>query len=293
MGEAGITRRDALVAAGTVGAVGAGALGFAGVIGLVSESEQAVTTLVAARVPAPTPADDPDAAAWDDAPELVVPLLAQQLVPPSLDTLGVSDLRVRAVHDGTRIAFRLAWEDATVDDLDGIDAFHDAVAVMVPAGGAAKPAITMGAPGAPVHIFQWRATWQRDIAAQGKTGVDQIYPRVVHDVMPDDLLPPETAGLYWVGRAAGNPLSQTTRTTPVEQVVAEGFGSTTHLPETDALGRGLHDGSGWRVSLGYPAFGKNLAPPAAVAFAVWLGSQRNRGGRKHYADWVPLRVEQR
>ncbi len=37
--ETTITRRDALLAAGTLGAVGAGALGVAGVIGLVSDDE--------------------------------------------------------------------------------------------------------------------------------------------------------------------------------------------------------------------------------------------------------------
>ena len=194
------------------------------------EDAPAATTLVVTRVPAPAPADDPQAAAWDDTPELVVPLLAQQLVPPRLATLGVADLRVRALHDGSRLAFRLEWEDESVEDLDGIGAYHDAVAVMVPrTRGAKPPPITMGAPGEPVDIFQWRATWQRDVDSNGKTGVDQIYPRVVHDVMPDDVLPPETAALYWVGRAAGNPLSLSTRTTPVERIVAEGFGSTTHV----------------------------------------------------------------
>jgi hypothetical protein len=293
MSEVKVTRRDALLAAGTVGAVGAGAVGAAGVIGLLSKNDEAVEPVVlATRVRREVPLADPGAGAWDEAPEAVVPLLAQQLVPPSLPSLGVADLHVRAVHDGTHLALRLAWEDATVEDLDGIGQFHDAVAVMMPAGGGDKrPAITMGAPGSPVHILQWRATWQRDIDSEGKTGVDQIFPRVVHDVMPDDVLPAETAALYWVGRAAGNP------TTPVEQVVAEGFGSSTHIPREDARGRGLHDGERWHVALGLPLQRTGVAAPLApgkttsIAFALWMGSQANRGGRKHYADWVPLRLE--
>lgn len=290
-----MTRKDMLAAAGTVGAVGAGALGFAGVIGLVSGDEESVDVLTAASVPAPAPVADPGATAWGDAVEVAVPLVPQQLVPPSLDTMGVSELRVRALTDGKQLALRLQWDDATVDDLDGLDRYHDAVAVMLPATPGSKPAITMGAPGSPVHILQWRATWERDLA--GKSGVDQIFPRVEHDVMPDDVLPPETAALYWVGRKAGNPLSQVKRTTPVEQVVAEGFGTTTHLPRTDARGSGVHDGSSWTVALGFPTerdgLGAPLRPGEAwwVAFAVWLGDWRNRGGRKHYADWVPLRLE--
>ena len=86
----------------------------------------------------------------------------------------------------------------------------------------------MGAPGTPVHILQWRATWQHDIALGGKTGVDQIYPEVIHDVMPDDVLPPRTAQLTGsAGRR--NPLPpQIEPHDAVEEVVAEGFGSVTH-----------------------------------------------------------------
>lgn len=292
-----ITRRDLLTAAGTVGAVGAGAVGFAAVIGAVSDDETATDTLVAAAVTGTLPKEDPAADAWDDAPEIVVPVLPQQLVPPALDTLGVSELAVRALTNGSELALRMQWEDETVDDLDGVGEYHDAVAVMLPPEPGRKPAITMGSPGSPVHILQWRATWQRDIDSLGNTGVDQIYPRVEHDVMPDDVLPPETAALYWVGREAGNPLSQVERTTPVEQIVAEGFGTTTHVPRDDARGRGLHDGSSWAVALGFPTardgFGAALRAGEDwwVAFAIWLGDRDNRGGRKHYVDWVPLRLE--
>jgi hypothetical protein len=155
----------------------------------------------------------------------------------------------------------------------------------------------MGAPGFPVHILQWRATWQRDIDSGGITGVDQIYPEVVHDVMPDDILPPATAQLYWVGREAGNPLSQVSRTTPVEEVVAEGFGSVTHLSQQTAIGHGVHEDGGWRVVVAVPSartgVGDPLAPGTSwpVAFAVWLGSEENRGGRKHYANWQTVVLE--
>lgn len=289
-----LTRKDALKAAGTVGALGVGAVGVAGLIGLTSDEETPAGTITAAHVSGPVPSEDPAADAWDAATEVTVPLLAQTLVPPSLDSLGVADLRVRALTNGDTLAFRLSWDDASVDDLDGVDRYHDAVAVMLPPAPGQKPAITMGAKGSPVHILQWRATWQRDLA--GKSGVDQIFPRVVHDVMPDDVLPPETAALYWVGRKAGNPLSQVERTSPVEQVVAEGYGTTTHVARTDASGHGTNDGAAWAVTVGLPTAREGLGAPLTpgepwwVAFAVWLGSRQNRGGRKHYADWVPLRL---
>lgn len=295
MSERTITRRDALLGAGAIGVVGAGALAGAGAIGLVGSDGPVGEPVVTAALRSDVPVADPAAAAWDEAPEATVPLAAQQVAPPRLPYASVAELRVRALHDGTTVAFRLQWEDDEVSDLDAVHRFHDAVAVMLPTRPGAPPAITMGARGAPAHILQWRATWERDLA--GKTGVDQLYPRVVHDVMPDDVLPPETARLYWVGRAAGNPLSQEQRTTPIEQIVAEGFGTTTHLQRDDARGHGVHDGSSWSVALGFPLRREGIGAPLepgstwSVAFAVWVGERANRGGRKHYANWVPFRLE--
>lgn len=294
--RAGLTRKELLVTAGVGGATVATIGGTLAALGLTEPEPAGAAVLRAVPRSRAAGAADPDGDVWDGAPATEVPLLPQQLVPPSLASAGLAAIRVQAIHDASTVAFRLAWEDAFLDDLDGVDRYHDAVAVMLPAAPGAVPAITMGSAGAPVHILQWRATWQRDL--EGATGVDQIFPRVVHDVMPDDVLPPEAAADYWVGRKAGNPLSQTRRTTPVEQVVAEGFGTTTHVASTDAGGRGVHGGDGWRVALAVPkarsGIGTRLGAPGAwhVAFAVWLGSQRNRGGRKHYADWVPLVFEQ-
>jgi hypothetical protein len=216
-------------------------------------------------------------------------------VPPSLETAGLATLDVQSVHDKTTLAFRLRWEDSTLDDLDGVDRYHDGVAIMLPTTSGKAPSITMGATGTPVHILQWRATWQRDLA--GKTGVDQIYPRVIHDVMPDDVLPAAVAAEYWVGRKAGNPLSQVVRRTAVEQVIAEGFGTTTHQPVEDAHGIGVHDGAGWRVAITVPRIRPGRGAPLRggpwhVAFAVWLGDRRNRGGRKHYVEWLPLVLDE-
>jgi hypothetical protein len=228
---------------------------------------------------------------------VLVPLAAQQIAQPFLEKTVVTELEARALHNGATVAFRLDWDDDSVDDLDGIRRYHDAVAIQLPTVAGAPPALTMGAPGSPVHILQWRATWDHDLALGGKTGVDQIYPEVIHDVMPDDVLPPEVAQLYWVGREAGNPLSQVDRTTPIEEVVAEGFGSVTHLPRQTAQGRGVNDGGRWRVAIGVPGartgVGAALEPGSSwpIAFAVWLGSEENRGGRKHIANWQTLVLE--
>ena len=146
--ESTITRRDALLAAGTLGAVGVGALGVAGAIGLASEDEPTGDPeLVAPFRSGGIPVDDPGSDAWDDAPEAVIPLQAQTLVPPRLPFAGIAELRARALHDGKTVAFRLQWDDEVVDDLDAVYRFHDAVAVMLPMIPGAPPAITMGAKG--------------------------------------------------------------------------------------------------------------------------------------------------
>lgn len=298
----GVTRKDALLYGGAaVGGLAAGGAVVAAVAVAVERNKGEAPVegapIVAPFVDGDLPDSRPDAEQWGTADEVLVRLAAQQIAQPFLEQAVVLELRAKALHNGKHVALRLAWDDDSADDLDGIRRYHDAVAVQIPTAPGTTPALTMGAPGSPVHILQWRATWQRDIDSGGKTGVDQIYPEVIHDVMPDDVLPPQTAQLYWVGRKAGNPLSQVIRSTPVEEAVAEGFGSVTHLPVQAAVGRGTHNGSGWHVVISTPSartgVGSPLAPGTSwpIAFAVWEGSNENRGGRKHIANWQTLVLE--
>lgn len=300
MADTQITRKDALLYGGA--AAGGLVVGGAAVVAVavaVDDKKPPVegAPIVAPYVEGDLPTTDPAADAWKGAERTYVALAPQQIAQPFLDKAGVTALDARALHNGTEVALLLEWDDDSVDDLDGIRRYHDAVAVQLPTKGGAAPALTMGAPGNPVHILQWRATWQRDIDTGGNTGVDQIYPEVVHDVMPDDILPAKTAQLYWVGREAGNPLSQNVRSTPVEEVVAEGLGSVTHLPNQTASGRGVNEDGRWHVVVAVPSaragVGEALAPGTTwpVAFAVWLGSEENRGGRKHIANWQTLLLE--
>jgi DMSO reductase family type II enzyme heme b subunit len=119
---------------------------------------------------APTDIDalmDPDGAAWGPA---AVEWLKLEGTPLGLQPTGairnawmgkrigaVSGVEVAAVHDGSLLAFRLEWSDASENrGLDDSTAFADAAAVLLPAA-AGAPAFTMGAPGAPVNAWYWRA----------------------------------------------------------------------------------------------------------------------------------------
>ncbi|MFN8122936.1 MAG: ethylbenzene dehydrogenase-related protein [Thermoleophilia bacterium] len=284
----------------TRGALIAGAGAVAVGVGIAlndpERTPRAGDALIARRV-REVPLDNPRAGAWVGDGETVLPLVAQQLAVPKLAEANVPDIRVAALHDGITLALRLSWEQGLPNELSGISRFQDAVAVMLPAVGPAEPPVTMGAAGKPVHILQWRASWQRDVELGRSQGVVDEFPNVVRDLDPGDILPPEQALLYTAGRAAGNLMSAAKRTTPVEEVVAEGFGSTTSLEQQRAGGAAVHAEGRWWTVISLPmSRGGGLAPITAggtwpVAFAVWSGGDaRNRGGRKHYAAWTPMAV---
>lgn len=305
MSNGKVTRSDALLYGGAaVGGLVVGGVAVAGVAAAVERSKGTTAAegepIVVRYVEGELPVTDPGSRTWRQAERFVVPLQPQQIVQPHLDKASVPELSVRGLTNAVDFGLLLEWDDDSVDDLDGIRRYHDAVAVQLPIFAAEQPPpLTMGSADAPVHILQWRATWQRDIDSGGNTGVDQIYPEVVHDIMPDDILPPETAQLYWVGREAGNPLSQNIRSTPVEEIVAEGFGTSTHLPGQPTRGFGVHEDGRWRVIVAIPSARPNVGEPLSpgtswpVSFALWQGSDENRGGRKHISNWVPLEIEER
>jgi len=83
---------------------------------------------------------------------------------------ATTSVRVRALHNGDVLAFRLEWEDPHEDNalLDN-DSFPDAAAIALPAV-ADAPLVLMGAPGKPVNAWYWRAdepNSARHVTAEG------------------------------------------------------------------------------------------------------------------------------
>lgn len=291
-----VGRRDFLRRAGAAAA--AGTIG-AGVIGYAATHKRGPAKTFACGYRAGDLPIDPTSSVWSKRSAFSVTMLVQNIATPHAPSIEVPEIKVRALHNGTQIAFHLEWSDATKDELSGLARFHDAVAVQMAADFAKEAAtgVTMGVTGNPVHIMQWKASWQSDVETGQKTSKD-IFPNIYNDVRPEQLMPAEQAKNWYPGWAVGNPMSQRDKKSPVEELVAVGFGTLTTHQEQEAVGKGIHDGRRWRVVMARPMRGtgtnKAEVTPGQtrqVAFAVWNGGQGQRGSRKQYALWVPMEVE--
>jgi len=123
---------------------------------------------------------DPDNQAWARAAEDPVQLIGTPvgLQPTAAirntwmtKKIGaVERVQVRAVHNGEVLAFRLEWDDPTQNDtMTDTTAFTDAAAIAFPSTPASVIA-TMGAPGAAVSAWYWRADESnagRHVVAEG------------------------------------------------------------------------------------------------------------------------------
>jgi DMSO reductase family type II enzyme heme b subunit len=268
------------------------------VLGACGGKPPAPTAEVVALWRGAIPADPADAA-WQGAPPHIAPLLLQDMVEPRLLKASVAEVRVRAITDGTRIAFRLEWTDASKDDLPGPARFADACAVQLPAIPAGDiPAPQMGEKGKPVQITFWRASWQAVVDGRGDSITD-LYPRAAVDHYPFEAAAlakgsaaqKEMASRYAPARALGNPMAGP-RQRPVEDLVAEGPGTLTPAPATGSGGMGKRTADGWSVVISRD-LPRGLGPGkrSQAAFAVWQGSQQEAGARKMRTGWIPLALQ--
>lgn len=227
---------------------------------------------------------DPKDSMWAKAVAINVPLVPQVMAKPRIYESKIKELKVKALHNTKEIAFLVEWEDPTEDSTVDIDKFSDAVALEFPSQTTReKPHFAMGDKENTVNIWFWKAAWQR----QQEEG--RLY------AMVDDF-----AG----GIEVGNPVSKA-RPVPVENIIAQGFGSATDLQKADnqnVSGKGVRDGNKWIVLFKRPIassekfealFKEGGVTP--VAFAVWDGSEGHRGGRKAVSTWyyVGLETEER
>jgi hypothetical protein len=242
------------------------------------------------------PADTGDPA-WDALPEFPAALLPQDMVEPRQLERSTPLVRVRALCDGRRVAFRLSWQDATRDDEQRPGAFSDACAVQFPAEVQADvPAPQMGEPGKAVEIVFWRASWQAAMDG-GEPTLADLYPNASIDHYPFEAGSSrggtEMALRYAPARALENALALP-RQSPVEVLTASGPGTLRPAPLGEASGAGVRTGDGWTVMIACPLpRGFERFARTQVAFAVWEGSCGEVGARKMRTAWVPFSLEVR
>lgn len=123
---------------------------------------------------------DPRGAKWGNVPAETITLaptpiaaLAGKVSPflavDSTDHGKIDSVRVSIAHNGEALAVRLSWTCGRHDAIKDLNEFVDGTAVLFPMSAAAN-AVTMGAKGAPVNAWYWKANHPQepyDVIAEG------------------------------------------------------------------------------------------------------------------------------
>ena len=244
-----------------------------------------------------------DATFWDAIAAAELQLTAQPMVTPRPAATTTTSVSIQAAHDGKRIAFRLRWQDDGADEAGKLDQFSDAVALQFPVkSNTSPPLVFMGAAGDPVHIFHWRAQYQRD-AERGKPTMRDLYPNMSVDMYPMEFADPGSAGkasaaqreTFSPGVAEGNPQSFPKR--GVDEILAEGFSTSSVQPDNHSTAKGAWRDGLWTVVIVRELVregGSSLVVGQGtfIAAAVWQGGKREVGSRKSVTmAWTPLLIE--
>lgn len=251
---------------------------------------------------APSGADlsrpDPNAPFWSEVPSGTVPMTAQAMVAPRSESTTTEKVIVQAVHDQAHLAFRLRWKDAEPSEAGRLGEYSDAFALEFPVGDPLPP-VMMGAKGMPVYLLHWRAQYQRD-AERGKPDIQDLYPNASVDMYQHDYrgVPgsaPLQAERYSPAKAVGNP--QSYRKSSVDEIVAEGFGTSSVQEPSGASARGVWKQGEWTLVIVRPLDvegrgGLSTGKQSNVAFAAWQGGSAEVASRKSITmQWTPLTIQ--
>jgi hypothetical protein len=261
--------------------------------------------LVVELVQGELPLDDPFAQAWEQARPVEVPLSAQNIARPMQLDARTRSVTARALQSESHLAVMVEWMDSSQDDkVVAVQDFADAVALQFPLV-EGQPFFCMGQAGGNVSIWHWKADWQSDLTVYRE--MEMEYPHMYVDMYPFA----EVAGgqlaqagdytdiHYLTALAAGNPFAEIERLTPVENLIAGGFGSlTSRPPEAQTVsGQGSWQDGRWRVVFSRALdtadaedvqFASGKSYP--IAFAVWDGASHERNGQKSTSQWVTLQM---
>lgn len=245
---------------------------------------------------------DPKAAYWQQATPSEVTLTAQPMQVPRPKTTTTSTVQVQSLHNGQWIAFRLRWKDPDRNEAGRLGEFSDAVAVQFPVKAGDATPVFMGTVNLPVHIFHWRAQYQRD-ATKGKPQMKDLYPNMSVDIYPLEFNDPGRLGKlaetdrekFSPGVAEGNP--QSFQKTGVDEIYAEGFSTSSVQSGDGAAAQGVWENGEWTVVITRKLIregASELAPgkKTFAGFAVWQGGLSEVGARKCVTmAWTPVELE--
>jgi len=230
-------------------------------------------------------ATDPFADVWNDATPIIIELTDQEITEP----FGGKHLpiEVRGLHNGKSIGFLIEWADSTRDTKVTGNAFTDGAALQFPINLKEETDPFMGGPGL-VNIWFWRADWQGDLD-DGTEYLDTKHPPYPGYYFPQDKQ-------VFLKEIKGGRLI---KDSPVEDLVAQGFGTLERQKQQDVAGKGVYEKGKWRAAFVRPLVTNDQLDTqfkpgmdSKINFSVWDGADKNRDGEKSVSiDWVDVKIE--
>ena len=189
----------------------------------------------------------------------LVELGPQMITNPKWPNPSTTEVSIRAIKNRDEIVILLEWNDKTKDgNFEHSSLYVDRAALMFPVKvDSEPPSITMGEPGVPVNIWQWKSIG----GEKGQPGVK------------------EQKGLVY----------QT-----IEDLNAEGYSTLTYQSQQNVKGTALWKNNKWRLIFKRDLIVADLndvqlRQSVLMAVAVWNGSNRELNGQKGLAGWMLLK----
>ena len=205
--------------------------------------------------------DDPFDAFWKnvEAPAPIsIELAPQMITNPKWPNPSTQKVSIRAVRNIDELMILLEWKDSSRDgNFDHSSLYVDRAAVMFPLeSGGEVPSITMGEPGMPVNIWQWKSIG----GEKGQPGVKDKKVLVYHTV---------------------------------EDLNAEGYSTLTYQDKQNIKGNAKWKDNKWRLIFKRNLVNDDLndvqfKQSVLMAVAIWNGSNKELNGQKGLAGWMLL-----
>jgi DMSO reductase family type II enzyme heme b subunit len=237
------------------------------------------------------PVNDASSSLWDLAGESEIPMSGQNITPPFNIDATIDTIKIRSINNGSWVAFRMEWDDSTMNEGGGSDDYRDSVALQFPINGG-EPFVCMGFVDSEVNILHWRADFQR-VIEDGPLSINDIFANAKVNIynQADDLA-------FTPAIAVGNPIASDNKPSAVEDLIATGFGTLEAQNIVHTTGWGDWDGNKWSVVIARPLQTHDeqdaqfeLGSEVPVALAVWNGEEKDVNGKKSVSAWVNVAVE--